>query len=253
LAYGYIDNQAPGTYTDYLVANYTTSSVAGLLGTSFSGTITYFSVKQVSVTGGNLVVAGALMGPLAAFDTIYALAGDLGGSVDGTTQTTGDNTTKLATDAFVLAQIAEGGATYSNANTLTGLPSGCVQLPCTVTTDTHTAMQANLSLTQLVASAVAGQYELDVYEVFTQAGTSAGVLPVTAYLSCTDPLDSLQKSSYVNSAQGYNNNSTNTASSLVAFCDAKAGTAIKYGLAGYSSTGATPMQYKSVAILKRIN
>ena len=61
-------------------------------------------------------------------------SGALANGTTATTQAASSNDTKVATDAFVIAQIAAGGATLSAANTLTGLPAGCVQFPCVVAT-----------------------------------------------------------------------------------------------------------------------
>jgi hypothetical protein len=123
--------------------------------------------------------------------TSATTAGNLSGTpalpngTTATTQTTGDNSTKLATTAYVSSQIAAGGSTLSTANTLTGMPTGCVQYPCVVAkvAPTAAALTNGTSPTVLYAvpSGGAGFYRECGYVDVTIASAQSAIVDPIAY------------------------------------------------------------------------
>jgi hypothetical protein len=139
------------------------------------------------------------------------------------------------------------------AMTVTGLPTGCVQYPCVVAAPApQTAQAANIGNTALFASAPAGRYISTCSISITQAATASSTLPVCV-LSWTDATTS---TTFVASGSGLTTstaaNSLNYSTTASNIMDVKASTSVNYSTSGYASSGATPLQYKLVITLVRV-
>lgn len=116
-----------------------------------------------------------------------------------------------------------------------------------------TAQAANISGTNIIASATAARYRLSCYIAVTQQATTSSTVP-DCNLICTDPTDSVAKTIQVTPAiNGVAvNPGTGVGVSGVGICDAKASTAVQYSTTGYNSVGATALQYKIYFILEQM-
>lgn len=136
----------------------------------------------------------------------------------------------------------------SSYNGISTVESG---LPASHWNATSLANGADIGGTNLIASAAAGRYRLSCYVAVTQQATTSSILP-DCNLICTDPTDSVAKTIQVVPAIAgvAVNPTTGVGVSGSGICDAKAATAVQYSTTGYTTVGATPMQYKLYVILE---
>ena len=181
----------------------------------------------------------------------------LGGvKCDGSTTTCGADGTIHASVTGGGVLLSSGGQTLSAADTLSGLPPGCLQLPCVVGKVDRTGLAANASSTTAysVPAGGAGWYRVGCYEVVATAGTGSPALP-QCYVVATDAdtgntirngggATSLQIAggSVSGTTVGNTNIANNGYLGGVAF-RAAASTNITYSTNGYAAGSGTPMQY----------
>ena len=104
-----------------------------------------------------------------------------------------------------------------------------------------TAQAANISTTTLYSVPSNGFYRISLYIAITQAGTTSSVMPSTT-ITYTDGVNSSVHSTVTTATSALNSLLTGFAqTSYVLY--AKAGTNISYATSGYTSVGATVMQY----------
>jgi len=114
-----------------------------------------------------------------------------------------------------------------------------------VATVNLTAQQANIGATTLTSPVANGYYRASCYLVVTQAATTSSTLPF-CQITYTDA-----DSNVAETAQIINTSTANTVGAVGGvtsvpqppFFFAKSGVAIQYSTGGYTSVGATPMQY----------
>lgn len=169
------------------VPGYETTSLAALLAPlaspTFTGTVT--APTFAGALSGNATTASNLLGTPA-----------LPNGVTGTTQTVGDNTTKLATDAFVLANAGTGGASSFSALTGTATPAqlpaattsaqGAVELPSGASTNVlgSAAMTASTAYDAFGAATTAAAGAVTTAETFATAAVAGGIVaPTTGLLA----------------------------------------------------------------------
>jgi Collagen triple helix repeat (20 copies) len=96
--------------------------------------------------------------------------------ITGLLKGAGGNITQAVagTDYTTPAQLAAGGNNYSAPNTVSGMPAGCVQLPCVVATLPLTGLTTNTSGT-IYTPTVSGTYSVSVLVTPTTLGTAGTV------------------------------------------------------------------------------
>ncbi|MFZ0796628.1 MAG: hypothetical protein WCA13_00465 [Terriglobales bacterium] len=128
------------------------------------------------LSGGGSVALGA--------STTVSLATALPNGETATTQSAGDNTTKVATDAFVLANVGTGTVTSVGTGAgLTGGPitkSGTISIPAAGVTN---SMLANNSVTVAAGSGLSGGGTVALGGTVTLAGNLSGTTDGIAYFS----------------------------------------------------------------------
>ncbi len=175
------------------------------------------------------------------------------------TQTAGDSSTDVATDAFVGTAVANAIAAVGLPSTPAGCLSGSYQYPCVVASVNQTGLTANIGsypTAYTVPSNGAGWYEIECYESETRAATTSSTLP-ECDVAFTD------EDSNANGLNGTNNiwvvgrNSGNTSNTVgttnlntggsnLLTMRVAAGGAIQYWTGNYysyASSGATSMAY----------
>ena len=161
----------------------------------------------------------------------YSVSTALANSTTATTQAAADNSTKVATTAYVDSKLPQ--------------VIGVVNL---------TAQGANISATTITnaSSVAAGIYQASCTVSVTRAATTLSNLP-SCYIQCVNGSDGVTKT-ILTPWNGQNDgaNTTATADSYVTSCNAQAGSSIKYFTTAWSSTGATSMQYDLSLVLVRI-
>ena len=161
----------------------------------------------------------------------YSVSTAVPNGTTATTQAAGDNSTKVATTAYVDSKLPQ--------------VIGVVNL---------TAQGANISATTITnaSSVAAGVYQASCTVSVTRAATSSSNLP-SCYIQCVNASDGVTKT-FFSPWNGQSNagNSTAIANSYVTSCNAQAGSAIKYMTIGWASSGATSMQYDLNLVLLRI-
>lgn len=111
---------------------------------------------------------------------------------------------------------------------------------------TLTGQTADITATNIIASATAGRYRASSYIAITTPGSVSSTLP-NVFLICTDPVDSVAKAVLLSVTSA--TNTTATARGGSAICDAKAATPIQYNTSGYASSAAG-MAFKIYIILE---
>jgi hypothetical protein len=136
-----------------------------------------------------------------------------------------------------------GGQTLDSANTVTGLPSGCVQWPCRVATLSLTAQTTDIAQTTLYTPTATGVYRINTFIFNTTVATGG---------TWQSRIDFTPTSTGTNDAI-----SPISATSLSAFAYRSipmfvtSGNAITYRVTGSSITGSP--QYSFYAVVERLN
>lgn len=116
---------------------------------------------------------------------VYVVTSTLPATTTATTRAATDASAALATMAAVQAVKTAGGATLAAPNTLTGLPAGCVQLPCTVASTGWLTYTGNAGLGPIWEYVVPqGNKHLYVsyqWIIVTGAGTAGTMTMLTDY------------------------------------------------------------------------
>jgi hypothetical protein len=144
--------------------------------------------------------------------------------------------------ATLTAPTTGNAATATAAQTVpTGCPAGSWQYPCVVAKVDLTAQAAAIGQTTMFTVVTPGRYRASFYSVVTQAATSSSTLS-NCYFHYLD------EDTGVSSA--YQDGNSQTANTIGTISNGGAGVnfnagagAVKYEMAIYASSGATPMQY----------
>ena len=138
---------------------------------------------------------------------------------------------------------------YVPISTPNGCPSGTFQYPCVVANPSPLVNQTgNIGNTALysVPANAEGRYLLYCTTIQTQTASSSSILPYCSF-NWTNKTDNAQRSAYPPwSGLNSNANTTNLQLPQSMMGDVKAGSTIAFYTNGYSSTGATAMQYSIV-------
>jgi hypothetical protein len=232
---------AKGTYSDGKLCTYTASGTLLNCNTTVPTSFPGFGTTSGTAAQGNdsrIVNAAQCTAGTTGSDCLQLSSGAIPNGMTATTQTAGDNSTKLATTAYVSSQIAAGGSTLSAANTLTGLPTGCTQYPCTVAkvTPTTSALTYSISPTAIYAvpSGQAGLYRECGYADVTIASAQFATIFLQAYWTDDGNNKSSTYGGYFGTNVQWANTVTQTTTPCVVFY-ADASTSIYYAI-GFNST-----------------
>jgi hypothetical protein len=169
----------------------------------------------------------------------------------GSTRLTLQNLT--STNDTFLNLVSIGGSVYSyNSVDTVGNGMSCIRAQVNLT-----AQSAAVGTTTLYTPGISNMYCVNIYLKVTRAATTSSTLGAVT-IGFTDPTDSVAQSVTVqlgrtdgNSGSTYIGNNTTTVLQGKCIIHAKNGVAITYAI-GYTSSGATTMQYKATIRLEEI-
>lgn len=118
----------------------------------------------------------------------------------------------------------------------------------TVSTAQVANLNAGAALTLLTAPAT-GLYRVVIYSIITQAATTSSTLPSNT-IGWTDPTSSVAQTFAASATSTANNTTTHVQNEITVY--AKTGTAITLTQAGYTSVGATAMQFTIAATVEAL-
>lgn len=159
------------------------------------------------------------------------------------------NTAQIGDSSVTDVYLGTGNAALHVGSVSTGLsgcPAGTIQYPCLVAQSDLTGQSAIAGPITLLASATAGTYRLDYYEVVTTAATTSSALP-QVQVHYTDKDSAVAQWLTLNSTNSGNTvgttNTSTVAPTSINIVESAAAASIQYATANYASVGVTAMQY----------